>query len=123
MGLTLAAKVVNKVLNDAAAKEIIALKKYTPLERVKPETLTDEDKVRALYLYWACYRGHIPLIKFILETFKISPFMKIYEGKSPLMASLIGKHAPINVSVPQQSFSVPQSRRHSELIWSGLVRC
>lgn len=57
----------------------------------------DEDiKAKARYLYWACNRGHINLIKHILENDKISPFARIYEGKSPMMASLIGKMAPFN---------------------------
>ena len=46
----------------------------------------------APYLYWACFRGQNNIIKLILEKFKVSPFVCIYEGRSPLMASLIGKH-------------------------------
>ena len=47
----------------------------------------------ARYLYWACFRGHVYIIKHILdnENYAISPFAPVYEGRSALMASIIGK--------------------------------
>ena len=82
------------------AKEIIAMKKYTPLEHVDEVEIKKNPiiKAKARHLYWACFRGHIPLIKHILENDKISPFASIIEGRSPMMAALIGKHRPMKVS-------------------------
>lgn len=75
----------------------------TPLEYVEEKDIEYGKhlniRAKAHYLYWACFRGRIDLVKHILETDKISPFYRIYEGRSPIMASLIGKHAPMSVSV------------------------
>ena len=57
-------------------------------------------RAKCCYLYWACFRGRVDLVKHILEKDKISPFYRIYEGRSPIMACIIGKHAPMDVSSP-----------------------
>ena len=100
-GQILAAKVVTKVMEDRNfAKEIIAIKKNTPLRWVTVEEIEANKEVfaQSLYLYWACFRGFVPLIKHILDKNQISPFARIYEGRSPLMASLIGKNRVQEVS-------------------------
>ena len=72
---------------------------------------------KARYLYWACYRGHVNLIKHILENDKISPFARIYEGRSPMMASLIGKHANFkNQNLGNQNLSNAEAQIFSNLI-------
>ena len=52
-----------------------------------------ELQAHARYLYWACYRGHVYIMKHILdnENLAISPFAPVYEGRSALMGSIIGK--------------------------------
>jgi len=49
-------------------------------------------KAKALcrYLYWACYRNHMKLAKYLIIKEKINPFYKILDGKSPLMAAIEG---------------------------------
>lgn len=59
---------------------------------------------KARHLYWACYRGHIPLIKHILDNDKISPFARIMEGRSAIMAALLGKHRPMKPSNSQTDY-------------------
>lgn len=78
------------------AKEIIKMKKRTELVYVKREDIERREEIRAKahYLYWACFRGEIQLVRYLLEVDAISPFYCIYEGRSPLMACLIGKHRP-----------------------------
>ena len=100
LGKLLAMKATSKVMSAGAAKTIIALKKQTPLKWVEMYHIEDNKFIwaKALYLYWACFRGHTNLIKFILEKDRISPFARVYEGRSPLMASLIGKHKVNTVS-------------------------
>lgn len=68
-------------------------RRLTPLEYVFVEDIEKDPSIRvkALYLYWGCFRGHSNLVDFILSNDKISPFARVYEGRSPLMASLIGK--------------------------------
>lgn len=92
----LAEKVIKHRVTNVLAKQIIALKKKTPLKYVKLSEIEADVKVfaKARYLYWACFRGHVNLIKHILENDKISPFARIYDGRSPMMATLIGKQAP-----------------------------
>lgn len=79
------------------AKQIIALKRITTLDYVDVNDIEANESILAKshYLYWACYRGHVSLVQYILEHDKISPFARIYEGRSPMMASLIGKQAPL----------------------------
>lgn len=76
----------------------------TPLKWVVEKDIVENDKLniraKCSYLYWACFRGRVDLVKHILEKDKISPFYRIYEGHSPLMACIIGKHAPMDVSSP-----------------------
>ena len=76
----------------------------TPLLWVAEKDILEGDKynirAKCCYLYWACFRGRVDLVKHILEKDKISPFYRIYEGHSPIMASIIGKHAPMDVSSP-----------------------
>lgn len=76
-------------------KTIIGMKKKTKLDFVDVAEIEANDtiKAKARYLYWACFRGHVNLVKYILEHDKISPFARIYEGRSPMMAALIGRHA------------------------------
>ena len=82
------------------AKDVIKVRKKTDLLYVKEEDVIGDDTVhaKAHYLYWACFRGDIQLIRYLIDTDAISPFLCIYEGRSPLMASLIGKPRPIVVS-------------------------
>ena len=84
-------------MEKIVAKQIIALKRKTPLQYVSVAEIESLPAVhaKARYLYWACYRGHANLVKIILEQDKISPFARIYEGRSPMMASLLGKQAPL----------------------------
>ena len=84
-------------LHKHLAKNIMKLKLRTPLEWVEIEDIeSNEDiKAKARYLYWACYRGHVNLVKHIIENDKISPFARVYESRSPMMASLIGKMASL----------------------------
>ena len=63
---------------------------YVRLEDIESDI---EVYAKSRYLYWACFRGHANLVKHILETDKISPFARVYEGRSPMMASMIGKQA------------------------------
>ena len=66
----MAIKVAGSVLNNnKLAKRIIAQKRQTPLKWVELHHIVENSNIlaKALYLYWACYRGHIGLIKFILE--------------------------------------------------------
>ena len=99
MGKQLAFKVGTKVLEKVQAKQIIALKKQTPLKWITREYIEVHKFIRAQahYLYWACFRGHVPIIRHILEKDQISPFARVYEGRSALMASLLGKHKPVKV--------------------------
>ncbi len=96
-------KTAQKAVSKVAAKQIIAMKRPTSLKWVEMYQIEGNKFIwaKALYLYWACFRGHVPLIKFILQKDKISPFARVYEGRSPLMASLIGKHKPNTVSYKQ----------------------
>ena len=72
------------------------MKKVTPLKYVSVTDIKNDAKIyaKARYLYWACFRGHVQLIKHILEKDQISPFARIYEGRSALMASIYGKPRP-----------------------------
>ena len=92
----MAAKSVTSYMNKRLAKHIISTKKKTELEWVEIKKIKEDPEIfaKSRYLYWACFRGHIPLIQHILEHDKISPFARVHEGRSPLMASLIGKHKP-----------------------------
>jgi hypothetical protein len=86
-------KLTTKVFKKEAAKRIIAIKRVTKLQWTDLAEIEANEEVRAkaLYLYWACFRGHNELICHILDNDKISPFVRIHEGRSPLMASLFGK--------------------------------
>ena len=70
-------------------------KKKTILKAVNPADIEKDAELQAhaRYLYWACYRGNIFIIKYILdnENLAISPFAPVYEGRSPLMAAITGK--------------------------------
>ena len=81
-------------MSSIGAREILKKKQPTILEHVYPEDFAKSPNLMmmARYLYWACFRGQNHIIKLIFEKFKVSPFVCIYEGRSPLMASLIGKH-------------------------------
>ena len=99
-GKKLAEKIIKAHLGrNVEAKEIIAMKKYTPLEWVDEAVINDKKnpviRAKARHLYWACFRGHIPLIKYILDNDKISPFARVLNKRSPMMASLLGKHCPM----------------------------
>ena len=73
------------------------MKKFTPLEWVDENKIKENPiiKAKARHLYWASFRGHIPLVKHILDNDKISPFARIMEGRSAIMAALVGKHRPM----------------------------
>lgn len=93
------------------------MKKYTPLEHVDEEEINSNPIIlaKARHLYWACFRGHIPLIKHILDNDKISPFARIMEGRSAIMASLNGKHRPMkpanNQTAKERLFSATVNNR------------
>jgi hypothetical protein len=80
-------------LSKNFVKEIVGKKTETPLKWVDVKDIQSNETInsKASYLYWACFRGHVSLVKWILEHDMISPFARIYDGRSPLMASLIGK--------------------------------
>jgi hypothetical protein len=88
---------VSKHLGKVFAKQIIALKKPTHLEYVDTKDIKCNNTIRAKarYLFWACFRGHVNLVQHILDNDKISPFARVYEGRSPMMAALLGKEAPL----------------------------
>lgn len=108
---------IKAISNQIQAKEIIEMKKETKLEHVDEEEIKNNPtiKAKARHLYWACFRGHIPLIKHILENDKISPFARVMEGRSAIMASLVGKHRPMkpanNQSVKERLFSATVNNR------------
>ena len=81
---------------ETVAKDIIKVKKRTELIYVKHEDIMrpgrEEIRAKAHYLYWAAFRGDVQLVRYILDVDAISPFFCIIDNKSPLMASLIGKH-------------------------------
>ena len=85
----------DKVLEHAPKALAKEKKKPTPLKAVYPEEINKDLELaaHARYLYWACFRGHLYIIRHILddENYAISPFAPIYEGRSALMASIIGK--------------------------------
>jgi len=83
-------------------KDVVGQKKDTPLKWVEVDEIESNFNVhaKAHYLYWACFRGHVNLVRWILEEDQISPFARIYEGRSPLMASLIGKGMNLTKDVP-----------------------
>ena len=111
----LAAKSISSYINKRLAKHIISTKTKTPLKWVDTKEIEANNDIyaKSLYLYWACYRGHIPLIKHILDKDKISPFARVHEGRSSLMASLIGKHKPTN---PNQTFISAENQEFTNLI-------
>ena len=84
-------ELVNKVPKVLAKQPKIE----THLRAVRPEDIEKDAEMssHARYLYWACFRGNVYIIKHILdnENLAISPFAPIYEGRSALMASIIGK--------------------------------
>jgi len=84
-------EIVNKVPKVLAKQK----KVETHLRAVRPEDIEKDAEMscHARYLYWACFRGNVYIIKHILdnENLAISPFAPIYEGRSALMASIIGK--------------------------------
>ena len=95
----LAAMIGKKFANSVAktaAKDVIRRKVRTELVYVRKEDIERPDKehikAKARYLYWACFRGDTQLVKYLLEVDAISPFYCCLDGRSPLMASLIGKH-------------------------------
>ena len=110
LGKLLAIKATQKTMSVVAAKSIIAIKKHTPLKWVEMFHIEDNKFIwaKANYLYWACFRGHVNLIKYILEKDRISPFARVYEGRSPLMAALIGKHKINTVSNLTSSTTIDQ---------------
>ena len=97
IGTFLASNAVTKTMEKIFAKQIIAIKLETKLQYVSVDDIVSLPAVhaKARYLYWACFRGHANLVKLIIEQDKISPFARIYEGRSPMMASLLGKQAPL----------------------------
>ena len=70
----------------------------TPLEYVYVEDIEENDTVlaKARYLYWACFRGYNNLVKYIIEKDRVSPFARIFNHHSPMMASLTGKSVPFS---------------------------
>ena len=96
--LPLAQRVVRKWFQKHSAKHVIECKRKTELKWVD-ETEIENDPVmlaKAHYLYWACFRGHLGLIKHFLEKDGITPFARIYEGRSPMMAAVYGKQRPVD---------------------------
>jgi len=67
----------------------------TELKAVEEKDIVKEQELQAhaRYLYWACYRGNVFIINYILdnENLAISPFARVYEGRSSLMAAILGK--------------------------------
>ena len=55
--------------SEVLPKTIIATKKITELHFVDVAEIESNETIhaKARYLYWACYRGHVNLIKHILE--------------------------------------------------------
>lgn len=90
-----------KVAAKNLPKEVLKTRKHTTLHFVKDEDFVDSvdtgvrAKAFARYLYWACFRGDNRVVEYLIGKVGISPFYPIYEGKSPLMASLQGKNRPI----------------------------
>lgn len=74
-------------------KDLMENRTKVELEHVRIEDIEGNLEIfaKARYLYWACFRGHNRLIRHILETDKISPFARVYESRSPLMAAIFGK--------------------------------
>ena len=101
MGVAMAKMVAARMIGTKLSKHIIGMKKRTELIWVNKADIEANEEVnaKALYLYWACFRGHIPLIRYIMDVEKISPFVRIHEGRSALMASLIGKHMNLNSTI------------------------
>ena len=78
------------------------------MKAVKPDEITRDAELQAhaRYLYWACFRGHVYIIKHILdnENLAISPFVAVYEGRSALMAAIIGKSNVSQWELAQREF-------------------
>ena len=93
LGQVLSARVASTVFHNFAIKDIFKNKKVTELLWVTVEDIKGDEVIfaKARYLFWACFRGHYELISHILMNDKISPFARIYMGRSPLMASLVGR--------------------------------
>ena len=61
------------------------------------------------YLYWACYRGHVHIVYYILKNFKISPFLVGPDERSPFMAAIVGNQDLIVRLILSKDLLYPQA--------------
>ena len=90
----------------------------TVLKAVDPRDIEKDTELEAhsRYLYWACFRGRTYIIKHILdnENYAISPFAPVYEGRSALMASIIGKSLEAQTELCRREFVYEANQAYLE---------
>ena len=65
-----------------------------------------DTKIAFRYLYWACCRGQLYLIDYILKKFGLSPYMKGADEKSPFMIALEnGKDSVVRLLISRKLYS------------------
>ncbi len=69
LGSELAKRSARKALNKNFVKDVVGMKLETPLKWVDLKDIQSNETInsKASYLYWACFRGHVKLVKWILE--------------------------------------------------------